>query len=419
MANNIIKRVWNQNKMVNIEGLSGAAFQAESGGHTFQISGIDDTGTTVALSGTVTGVFRRPDNADIALTGSASGGVASVTLTDDCYAVPGRFGLTVFVTSGGQKTAVYAAIGTVASTNGGAVAGDTPQDVVDLINAIAAAVATIPADYTDLMAAIAPTYSPSALYPVGFYVWHDGHLYRCITAITTAESWTAGHWTAVALGNDVSDLKSALTNIENMSPIAVFDQTVSGTQMKTVSGLSIPAGEYDITVDSIVSSDTDAEICMVAFISNGTTNKSVNLPRGNNISRNITFTADIDTINFYASSSWPNGSGDTFAFTGFKLSQDTALVTKINSIDSDIDALNNNLSGENTELYAGVMYEKTTKTSYTEGENYKLADTGFSVYDANYTLKKFHVDPGAWYMIHSDHAFQFQRAENVPAENVP
>ena len=215
--NNIIKRVWNQNRMVNIEDLCGMAFQAESGGHTFAISGVDDTGAVVPLTGTVAGVFRRPDNADIALTGSASDGVASVTLTDDCYAVPGRFGLTVFVTSGGQKTAVYAAIGTVASTNGGAVAGDTPQDVVDLINAIEAAVATIPADYTDLMAAIAPTYSPSGLYPVGFYVWHDGNLHKCIVPITTAETWTAAHWTAAVLGDDVVDIKSALPAISNKS----------------------------------------------------------------------------------------------------------------------------------------------------------------------------------------------------------
>ncbi len=206
MANNIIKRIWNQNRMVNIEDLCGMAFQAESGGHTFEISGVDDTGAAVPLSGTVAGVFRRPDNADIALTGAASGGVVSVTLTNDCYAVPGRFGLTVFITSGGQKTAVYAAVGTVAATNGGAVAGDTPQDVVDLINAIAAAVATIPASYTDLMTAIAPVYSSSAFYPLGAYSWYDGHLYRCTTPITTAETWTAAHWNEVALGDDVSGL---------------------------------------------------------------------------------------------------------------------------------------------------------------------------------------------------------------------
>ena len=207
--NNIIKRVWNQNRMVNIEDLSGAAFQAEDGGHTFQISGIDDTGATVALSGTVAGVFRRPDNADIALTGAASGGVASVTLTTDCYAVPGRFGLVIYVTSNSQKVAVYSCVGTVAQTNGGAVAGSTPQDVVDLINAIEAAVATIPADYTDLMAAIAPMYSNSALYAVGSYAWYDGALYRCTTPITTAETWTAAHWTAAVMGNDVAELTTA------------------------------------------------------------------------------------------------------------------------------------------------------------------------------------------------------------------
>ena len=206
--NNIIKRVWNQNRMVNIECLSGAAFQAEDGGHTFQISGIDDTGATVSLSGTVAGVFRRPDNADIALTGSASGGVVSVTLTDDCYAVPGRFGLTIFVTSGGQKTAVYACVGTVANTSGGAVAGETPQDVVDLINSINTAVNSIPADYTDLLAAIAPDYSDQSVYAAGSYRWHDGLLYKNPNPITTAESWTAAHWKLVNIGDEIKTLRN-------------------------------------------------------------------------------------------------------------------------------------------------------------------------------------------------------------------
>ena len=37
MANNIIRRKWNQNALVSIEDLSGSVFQAESGGHTFEI----------------------------------------------------------------------------------------------------------------------------------------------------------------------------------------------------------------------------------------------------------------------------------------------------------------------------------------------------------------------------------------------
>ncbi|MBQ5389810.1 MAG: hypothetical protein IIU58_02770 [Clostridia bacterium] len=224
--NNIIKRTWNQNRMVNIEDLRGMAFQAESGGHTFEISGIDDQENVVELSGTVAGVFMRPDNADIALTGTAADGVVSVTLTEDCYAIPGRFALTIFVTSNGQKVAVYAAVGTVSRSSGGAVAGDTPADVVDLINAINEAIAEIPASYTDIMAAIAPTYSASALYSVGSYAWYNGVLYRCTTAITSGETWTAAHWETVALGTCISDLKNALSNnVEDVLCYSKYEAT--------------------------------------------------------------------------------------------------------------------------------------------------------------------------------------------------
>ena len=188
--NNIIKRVWNQNRMVTIEDLRGMAFQAEIGGHTFEISGINDANEAVSLSGTVAGVFMRPDGADVALTGTASDGVVSVTLSDACYAVAGRFGLYIFVTSDSKKTCVYACIGTVAQTSYGTVAGDTPQDVVDLINAINAAIASIPADYSDLLDSIAPSFSDSTEYASGTIVWYDGVLYQ-FTADKATGSWDA------------------------------------------------------------------------------------------------------------------------------------------------------------------------------------------------------------------------------------
>lgn len=59
----------------------------------------------------------------------------------------------------------------------------------------------------------AGTYSASATYAVGDYVYYTGTLYRCTTAITTAEAWTAAHWTAAKLGDDVSSLKSATNQI--------------------------------------------------------------------------------------------------------------------------------------------------------------------------------------------------------------
>lgn len=40
-------------------------------------------------------------------------------------------------------------------------------------------------------------YDATKTYSVGALVWYDRKYYRCTTAISTAEAWTAGHWTAV------------------------------------------------------------------------------------------------------------------------------------------------------------------------------------------------------------------------------
>ena len=132
--NTVIKRAWNKNKLVKVEDLTGMTFQAESGGHTFEISGVDDTGAAVSLSGTVEGRFLRADNAEIIISGTVSSGKVSVTLSAACYAIPGRFLLTVYVTSGGQKVAVYAATGSVVATSGTA-SGSIPPLVTDSVQA--------------------------------------------------------------------------------------------------------------------------------------------------------------------------------------------------------------------------------------------------------------------------------------------
>jgi hypothetical protein len=195
--------------MVTIEDLKGMTFQQEVSGHTFEITGVDDAGNIIALSGTPSGVLLRADDQEVALSCSVSGGKVYATIPANGYAVPGKFGLTVFLTASGQTTALYAAIGSVNRTASGIVAPPAGSDVATLINQINAAIAAIPANYN---ACFAPTYSTSGLYAVGQYVMYDGYLYRCTTAITTGETFTPAHWTQVALANDVSDLKSALTS---------------------------------------------------------------------------------------------------------------------------------------------------------------------------------------------------------------
>lgn len=74
----------------------------------------------------------------------------------------------------------------------------------------------IPKGYSGDATNLAADYSSNKIYAVGEYCIYNGSLYRCITAITTAEAWTAAHWTAAVLGNDIGDLKSDIVYLDGL-----------------------------------------------------------------------------------------------------------------------------------------------------------------------------------------------------------
>ena len=222
--NNTIERTWRQYGLTFVEDLRGTGFTAESGAHTFIISGVDTDNNPITLSGTVAASFIRPDGTTTAMTGSISAGKAHVTLSAECYGVAGRGTLTIFLTSGGQKVAIYSAVLNIVRSNTSQVSPAVTADVVDLVNRIDTATASIPSTYTNLLASLAADYSSSATYKAGDYVWYNGYLYKANQDISTAESWTAAHWTRVVMSTDlisqITDLKSALNNITTLKQIA-------------------------------------------------------------------------------------------------------------------------------------------------------------------------------------------------------
>lgn len=112
----------------------------------------------------------------------------------------------------------------------GDVAGDLAAEVTARESAVSGeATARGNAD-TAILADLASPYSASSTYAVGDYCTKDGQLYRCTTAITTAEAWTASHWTAVSVGDEVGDLRSA------------FDAL----------GLSVIDGKINMTYEEVV-----------------------------------------------------------------------------------------------------------------------------------------------------------------------
>ena len=207
----IIGKRTNLDAPIKVESLNGVTFTSEAEAHQFVVR-CAQNGQDLTLVGTISAKFIRADGNTIQLVGSIVDGAAVVTLAQDCYNVQGRFQLAIFNTVGDTKLCIYACVGTVQKAQSGSLidGGDIIPDVEDLIADIRAARQSIPPTYDTLLASVAGTYSATKTYAVGDYVWYDGSLYKCTTAITTAEDWTSGHWAAAVFGDDVASLRIAL-----------------------------------------------------------------------------------------------------------------------------------------------------------------------------------------------------------------
>ena len=119
-------------------------------------------------------------------------------------------------TSGGIYQSSGIETDTTLSVAGKAADGKATGD------AIAAAKAAV-------LAEIAPAYSTSGTYAVGDYVIYNSGLYRCVSAISTAESWTAAHWVSVDLAPDLGGQVSALKTHFNFYDMGFAGNCPTGT----------------------------------------------------------------------------------------------------------------------------------------------------------------------------------------------
>lgn len=68
---------------------------------------------------------------------------------------------------------------------------------------------------------IATIYSESATYNKGEYCVYQGLFYRCTTAIATAESWTAEHWTQVTVADELAKKVETASTITDTATGAI------------------------------------------------------------------------------------------------------------------------------------------------------------------------------------------------------
>lgn len=230
-------------------------------------------GVAYSGGGDCAGACICPDGSTVALTGSVSGKTASVTLTEDCFAIPGQIGIAIRVTSGTTKTTVLKAIYNVEqfATNNPVDPGSRISlDVGDLIDRIDTAVESIPASADQLKAAMAPNFSSTVAYPAWSYVWYNGNLYR-FTTYHDKGSWIGTDAVYVALGNDVAEAKSAVEDMGTVSvdgiPLTVGHMLDSG-KWGQLSGGSYQHFVFPVSSGDVVNFKCTVRGTVVAFVTN-------------------------------------------------------------------------------------------------------------------------------------------------------
>ena len=60
-------------------------------------------------------------------------------------------------------------------------------------------------DIAEIQAPISDQYDATKTYAVGDYCIYNNTLYRCNTAIATAEAWNSAHWTATSIASELEN----------------------------------------------------------------------------------------------------------------------------------------------------------------------------------------------------------------------
>ena len=89
---------------------------------------------------------------------------------------------------------------------------------------------------------LATEYSPSAAYPVGSIVYHDGNIYQCTTAIADGgEAWTAAHWEMMKLSDFFTESNSLLNGR------LAYSHNATGLKDRSFNALTFDGTEYNLS----------------------------------------------------------------------------------------------------------------------------------------------------------------------------
>lgn len=109
---------------------------------------------------------------------------------------------------------------------------------------------------------LADAYSASSTYAVGDVVLKDGQLYECNTAISTAEAWTAAHWTAVTVSEKLADISGEVSTVKDGFDDLKEELTSTESEVMDLDSVSNMAGGkayYNTTYNRVAYTSNSAQ----------------------------------------------------------------------------------------------------------------------------------------------------------------
>lgn len=230
-------------KPVKVRYIDGNLFSHNGNGNRIGVI-VTNNGDPVTLTGTVSGYAVLADGTTVPCTGTRSGNKASILVPAAAYS-PGSILISIFLTDGTTVTTLAALSSSVimARTGNQIDPGSVVTDWTNTINAAMQSVETAAANLGNIIAT--PYANLTFPVPLGAYTIYNNGLYRCISPIASSEAWTAAHWTNVKLGDDVRDLKSALSQFQpNLFPSYYPVQLNTGFAVKSADGRLTTLSSY-------------------------------------------------------------------------------------------------------------------------------------------------------------------------------
>lgn len=163
-----------------------------------------------------------------------------------------------------------------------------------------------------------------------------------------------------AVRGQVTKLQNEITGMKNDDlDFTVFNASPTGTRFVTVPA-NFPAGRYKLSIDNVVSSDTQYTNCRIVFYNGTTQVLAIDVKREQFREYDINITNSIDAINFYGAHTWSDSADVTFTFENVKVFTVSPLEERISGMENDIaeNAQNQNKVFHNNQNAVVAYYGK-------------------------------------------------------------